>query len=179
MSVLQEQYKTKIAKELFESGDFPNVMQVPKLEKLVISSGIGTNKDREVFKEAEVLLSAITGQKPVATRSRKNIAGFKLREGQNVGLSVTLRGKKMYDFVYRLINIALPRVRDFRGVSGKAFDGFGNYSLGITDQSIFTETNLDKMKHTIGMNIAFVTNTGTTNEDAYKLLELMGMPFAK
>ena len=131
-----------------------------------------------MFAEATRMLTEITGQKPVTRMSKKNIANFKLRENTAVGMSVTLRNQYMYDFMYRLLRVALPRVRDFRGVSPKSFDGQGNYSLGITDQTIFTEVNLDKMKHTIGMNVTIVT-TATTDEEGYDLLKMLGVPFAE
>jgi large subunit ribosomal protein L5 len=162
MSVLLEQYKSEV---------------IPKLSKIVISSGIGTDKDRDVLDEALRTIGAICGQQPVITKSRVNVANFKLRLGQNVGVRVTLRQQRMHDFFYRLVNVALPRVRDFRGVSPKAFDRFGNYSLGIADQSIFTEVDLDKMKNTIGFNVTMVT-TAKTDDEARDLLRLLGMPFA-
>jgi large subunit ribosomal protein L5 len=164
--------------KLMESRGYQNLLEVPKLSKVVISTGVGTAKPRETFDEAVRVLSAITGQRPVIAKSRVSVAGFKLREGQNVGVFVTIRGQRMYDFLYRLINVGFPRVRDFRGISSKAFDGFGNYSVGLTDQTIFTEIDLDKMKHTIGMNITIVT-TAKTNDEAFELLTLMGMPFKK
>jgi len=150
---------------------------VPKISKIVVSSGIGSDKDREVFDEALRTLGDIVGQRPMITKAKISVAGFKLREGQNVGVAVTLRGQRMYDFLYRLINVALPRVRDFRGVSSTAFDGGGNYSLGLNEQSIFTEIDLDKMKYTIGMNITIVT-TAKTNDEGLELLTMHGMPFA-
>ncbi len=178
MSLLQEQYKSEILPSLMQSRGYSNVMEAPRITKIVISSGIGTSKDREVFDEAMRTLTAISGQRAVFTKARKSVANFKLREGMNVGCAVTLRGGRMFDFLYRLINIALPRVRDFRGVSASAFDGCGNYSLGLTDQSIFTEIDLDKMKHTIGMNIAIVT-TAKTDDEARELLKLMNFPFVR
>lgn len=171
-------YKEKIVPQLKESRGYSNVMQVPKLQKVVINTGISRAKDREVFTEATQLLTDITGQKPVTTKARKSISNFKLREGDPVGVKVTLRGQKMYDFVERLINVALPRVRDFRGTSVKAFDGAGNYTLGVTEQTIFTEVNVDRLKHTIGMDITFVTSA-QSDDECRELLALMGMPFAK
>jgi len=153
------------------------VQEVPKITKIVVSSGIGSDKDREVFDEALRTLADIFGQRPMITKAKISVAGFKLREGQNVGVAVTLRGQRMYDFLYRLVNVALPRVRDFRGVSSTAFDGAGNYSLGLNEQSIFTEIDLDKMKYTIGMNITIVT-TAKTNDEGLELLTMLGMPFA-
>ncbi len=177
MSVQYTEYKEVIRPQLMEKGGYKNLLEVPKLVKIVLSTGVGTSADREVFDEATKLFSDITGQRPVTTKARRSVANFKVREGMNVGVAVTLRGRRMYDFYYRLVRIALPRVRDFRGVSRKAFDGFGNYSLGISDQSIFTEVNLDKMKHTIGMNVTMVT-TAKTDAEALELLTMMGMPFA-
>lgn len=153
-------------------------MEVPRLVKIVLNSGIGTGKDRDVFDETVRTLSDITGQRPVIAKARVDVAGFKLRKGNNVGVCLTLRGKRMYDFFMKLVNVALPRVRDFRGVSPKAFDGRGNYSMGISEQTIFTEVNLDKMKHPIGMNITMVT-TAKTDKESYELLVLMGVPFKK
>jgi len=152
-------------------------MQVPRISKIVVNTGVGTDKDREVLQAAVDTIASITGQKPVITKSRLNISNFKLRKGMAVGASVTLRRGVMYNFLNRLINIVLPRVRDFRGVSPKAFDGAGNYNFGITDQSVFTEIDLDKVKHTIGMNISIVT-TAKTDDEARELLALLGMPFA-
>ena len=152
-------------------------MQVPRISKIVVNTGVGTDKDREVLQAAVDTIASITGQKPVITKSRLNISNFKLRKGMAVGASVTLRRGVMYNFLNRLINIVLPRVRDFRGVSPKAFDGAGNYNFGITDQSVFTEIDLDKVKHTIGMNISIVT-TAKTDDEARDLLALLGMPFA-
>jgi len=178
MSVFHEHYRKEVLPELMKQRGYRNQLEVPKLVKIVISTGVGTSKDREVLDEAVRTLAAITGQRPVVTKARKSVANFKLREGMNVGAAVTLRGERMYDFLYRLINVALPRVRDFRGVSRKAFDGSGNYSMGVNDQSIFSEVDLDKMKHTIGMNITIVT-TARTNEEGLALLTLLGMPFVQ
>lgn len=177
-SVLYKEYLSGIRPQLMERLGCKNIHAAPRLRKIVVSSGVGAGKDREVFDEAVKLLGDITGQRPVVTKARLSVANFKVREGMNVGVAVTLRGRRMYDFFYRLVKVALPRVRDFRGVSLKSFDGFGNYSLGVADQTIFTEVNLDKMKHTIGMNISIVTSAGT-NEAGLALLTLMGMPFAK
>jgi len=177
-STLQTEYRETVLPKLMEKRGYTNVLQAPKLSKVVLSIGIGTDKDRDMFAEATRMLTEITGQKPVTRMSKKNIANFKLRENTAVGMSVTLRNQYMYDFMYRLLRVALPRVRDFRGVSPKSFDGQGNYSLGITDQTIFTEVNLDKMKHTIGMNVTIVT-TATTDEEGYDLLKMLGVPFAE
>ncbi|MDT8389300.1 MAG: 50S ribosomal protein L5 [Lentisphaeria bacterium] len=177
ISALKTQYTEEIVPALMKELGYTNLLQVPKLTKIVVNTGVGTAKDREALQEAVDTLSVITGQKPVITKARKSISNFKLREGMPVGACVTLRGAMMYNFLYRLINIVLPRVRDFRGISGSAFDGDGNYSMGLTDQSVFTEVNLDKVKHTIGMNITIVTSAGTDAE-AKSMLKMMGMPFA-
>jgi large subunit ribosomal protein L5 len=175
---LLDTYRNEVLPSMLAEGEYTNKMQVPKLEKIVINTGIGSGRDRDLFDEATDMLSAITGQRPVIRKAKVDVASFKLRKGQNVGVSVTLRGERMYDFFYRLVKVALPRVRDFRGVSPKAFDGRGNYNLGITDQSIFTEVNLDKMKHTIGMNVTIVTSANT-NAEGVDLLTRLGFPFAK
>lgn len=177
ISTLKTQYTEEIVPALMKELGYTNLLQVPKLTKIVVNTGVGTAKDREALQEAVDTLSTITGQKPVITKARKSISNFKLREGMPVGACVTLRGAMMYNFLYRLINIVLPRVRDFRGISGSAFDGDGNYSMGLNDQSVFTEVNLDKVKHTIGMNITIVTSAGTDAE-AKSMLKMMGMPFA-
>ncbi len=178
MSILLEKYRTEVVPKLIERCGYTNPMQVPRLVKVVLSCGVGTGKDRDVFDSAIRTFEEITGQRPVVTKSRVDVAGFKLRKGANVGVCVTLRGRHMYDFFFRLVNVALPRVRDFRGVSPKSFDRAGNFSMGITDQSIFTEVNLDKMKHTIGMNITVVT-TAATDREGFELLSLLGVPFHK
>lgn len=176
-SELYEQYKNGVVPQLREKRGYKNLLEVPRITKIVINTGVGTDKDREVLQAAVDTLANITGQKPVITKSRLNISNFKLRKGMSVGASVTLRRGVMYNFLNRLVNVALPRVRDFRGVSSKSFDGAGNYNFGITDQSVFTEIDLDKIKHTIGMNITIVT-TAKTDDEARDLLALMGMPFA-
>jgi large subunit ribosomal protein L5 len=177
MSVLREEYEQTIRPQLQEKGGYRNCMEVPRLTKISVSCGIGSDKDREVFDEATKLLTEITGQRPVTTRARKSVANFNLRRGMNVGLQVTLRRQRMYDFFYRLVNVCLPSVRDFRGLSPKAFDGHGNYSMGLSEHSIFPEIDLDKMQHTIGMNINIVT-TAKTNDEAFELLSMMNVPFA-
>ncbi|MGI6354331.1 MAG: 50S ribosomal protein L5 [Lentisphaerae bacterium] len=176
-STLYEQYTKTVAPQLKEKRGYKNPMEVPRITKIVVNTGVGTDKDREVLQAAVDTLASVTGQKPVITKSRLNISNFKLRKGMAVGASVTLRRGVMYNFLNRLINVVLPRVRDFRGVSPKAFDGAGNYNFGITDQSVFTEIDLDKVKHTIGMNISIVT-TAKTDDEARDLLALLGMPFA-
>ena len=176
-SVLYETYMKEIKPALKEKRGYTNPMQIPKLVKIVVNTGVKTDKDREVMTAAVETLGAITGQKPVITKSRMNISNFKLRKGMAVGACVTLRRDVMYNFLYKLINIVLPRVRDFRGISPKSFDGVGNYNFGLSEQSVFTEIDLDKIKHTIGMNITIVT-TARTDDEARDLLSMMGMPFA-
>jgi len=177
-NALYERYKEEIVPQLMSSRGYENLLQVPRVSKVVVNSGIGTAHDQDVLQEAVATLGLITGQKPVITKARKSISNFKLRAGMPVGCSVTLRKQMMYNFMYRLVNIALPRVRDFRGVSPKAFDGAGNYTLGLKDQSVFTEIDLDKVKHTIGMNITIVT-TAPSDDESRELLALLGMPFAQ
>lgn len=175
--VLRDYYEAEVVPRLTEKRGYQNTLRVPRLKKVVVNSGVGTARDREALQEALDTLARVTGQKAVTTRARMSISNFKLREGMAVGACVTLRRELMYNFLFRLINVALPRVRDFRGVSRKAFDGMGNYSMGLTDQSVFTEINLDKVKHTVGMNIAIVTSA-ETDDEARDLLSLLGMPFA-
>jgi large subunit ribosomal protein L5 len=175
---LKESFQTKISPELVKKFGYENVNMVPKLEKIVINSGVSSKKEREVLQETLKTLTTISGQKPITTKASKAVANFKIREGQAIGAKVTLRNAMMYDFLTRLIHNALPRVRDFRGIKATGFDGFGNYSMGITDQTIFTEIDLDKIKHMIGMNITFVT-TARNDEECKALLEMLGLPFAK
>ena len=178
---LKEVYKSKVAQSLNEKFSYENPMRIPKIDKIIINMGLGRlsdgGKDKKVIDEAVEELSTITGQRPVVRAAKKSIAGFKLREGVPVGCSVTLRGTKMYEFLDRLINLALPRVRDFRGVSAKAFDGRGNYTLGLREQIIFPEIDYSKVQHVKGMNISIVT-TAATDEEAKSLLQEFGMPFA-
>ena len=179
MSTLKEKYNKEIIPELKEKFNYSSVMEVPRLEKIVINIGVGDGAREEKYIEAaKNELAEITGQQPVVTKAKKSIAGFKLREGQPIGVKVTLRGERMYNFMEKLIRVALPRVRDFRGISSKAFDGFGNYTLGIKDQLIFTEVNYDDVVKLRGMDIVFVT-TANTNEEAFALLDSFGMPFRK
>jgi large subunit ribosomal protein L5 len=179
MPRLKDQYKSAVVPALKEKFNYKNVMQVPKLEKVVLNMGLGDCKDNARALELAVSeLAVISGQKPVITKARKSVANFKLREGMNVGAKVTLRGDKMYEYVDKLISIALPRVRDFRGVSNTAFDGRGNYAMGIREQLIYPEINYDKVETIRGMDIIFVT-TANTDEEAHALLEALGMPFAK
>ncbi|NLN15387.1 MAG: 50S ribosomal protein L5 [Tissierellia bacterium] len=178
-SRLKEKYENEVINALMEKFQYKNVMEVPKLEKIVINMGIGGAKDNPKSLESAVKeLEAITGQKPVVTRAKKSIANFKLREGMKVGAKVTLRGDRMYHFLDKLINVALPRVRDFRGVSPTSFDGRGNYALGIKEQLIFPEIDYDMVESIRGLDIVIVT-TAKTDEEARVFLEEMGMPFRK
>ena len=176
---IKEKYINEAVPALQQKFGYKNVMEIPKLSKIVINKGLGDCKDTPKGLEVAVAeLATISGQKPLVTKSKKSIANFKLRAGMNVGASVTLRREKMYNFLYRLVNIVLPRVRDFRGVPTKSFDGAGNYTFGLADQSVFTEVDMDKAKHTVGMNITIVT-TAKTDDEARDLLAFLGMPFAK
>ena len=177
MEKLKEQYVKEVIPALMKKFNYKSTMQVPKLEKIVINIGLGDTKENPKELENAVNdLALITGQKPVITKAKKSIAAFKLREGANVGCKVTLRSDKMYDFAYKLFNIALPRVRDFRGVSTNSFDGRGNYSMGVKEQLIFPEIEYDKIDKLRGMDIIFVT-TAESDEEARELLSLLGMPF--
>jgi len=179
MNHLREKYNKEIIPSLKEKYGYKSVMETPKLEKIVVNMGVGDATTNSKLLEAAMNdLEAITGQKPVATRAKKAIAGFKVREGQAIGCKVTLRGENMYNFLDKLISITLPRVRDFRGISSKAFDGRGNYTLGLTEQLIFSEIEYDNVVKVRGMDIVFVT-TAKTNEEAYDLLKGFGMPFKK
>ena len=179
MSNLKEKYTKEIMKSLMDQFKYASVMEVPKLEKIVVNIGCGDASSNSKLLEAAMKdLEIITGQKPVATKAKKSIAGFKLREGQAIGCKVTLRGENMYNFLDKLISITLPRVRDFRGISNKAFDGRGNYTLGLTEQLIFPEIEFDDVVKVRGMDIVFVT-TAKTNEEALDLLKGFGMPFKK
>ena len=179
MSRLKDQYTAEIVPALTKKFGYENVMQVPKLDKIVINMGVGEAKENPKALESAVAdLETITGQKAVLTKSKNSIANFKIREGMNIGCKVTLRGEKMYEFLDRLVNLALPRVRDFRGVNPNSFDGRGNYALGIKEQFIFPEIEFDKVDKVRGMDIIFVT-TAKTDEEARELLTLFNMPFAK
>lgn len=176
---LKERYLAEAVPALRQKFGYKNPMQVPRIEKVIINMGLGDTKENAKALEAAVEeLSLIAGQKPMVTKAKKSIANFKLREGMNVGAKVTLRGKRMEEFVDKLISIALPRVRDFRGVSPKAFDGRGNYALGVREQLIFPEINYDKVEKIRGMEMIIVT-TANTDEEAKELLSLLGMPFAQ
>lgn len=177
MARLYEQYKNEITPRMMEKFQYKNVMQVPHIDRVVVNIGVGEAiQNPKALDGAISDLQLITGQRPVVTKARKSIAGFKLREGMSIGCKVTLRGKRMYEFLDRLINLALPRVRDFRGISPDAFDGRGNYALGIKEQTIFPEIEYDKIDKIRGLEVNIVT-TAKTDEEARELLKAMGMPF--
>ena len=177
MEKLKEQYVKEVVPAMMKKFNYKSIMEVPKLEKIVINIGLGETKDNpKALDNAMNDLSFITGQRPIVTKAKKSIAAFKLREGAKIGCKVTLRSGKMYDFAYKLFNVALPRVRDFRGVSSNSFDGRGNYSLGVKEQLIFPEIEYDKIDKIRGMDIIFVT-TAKTDEESKELLTLLGMPF--
>lgn len=179
MARLKDKYLSEVAPALKQKFGYTNVMQIPRLEKIVINMGLGDCKDNAKSMEIAVSeLATIAGQKPLVTKAKKSIANFKVREGMNVGAKVTLRGERMYEFTDKLVSIALPRVRDFHGVSAKAFDGRGNYALGVREQLIFPEIEYDKIEKIRGMEMIFVT-TAKTDEEAKELLRLLGMPFAQ
>ena len=179
MSRLKDQYKNEIMDAMQKKFGYKNVMEIPKLDKIVINMGVGEAKENAKALESAVRdLEIISGQKAVRTKAKNSIANFKIREGQNIGCKVTLRGDKMYEFLDRLVNLALPRVRDFRGVNPDAFDGRGNYALGIKEQLIFPEIEYDKVDKVRGMDVIFVT-TAKTDEEARELLRLFNMPFAR
>ncbi len=179
MSRLKEEYLNNITKQMMDKFGYKNEMEIPKLDKIVINMGVGEAKENAKLLDAAVAdMTAIAGQKPVITKAKNSIANFKIREGQGIGCKVTLRGERMYDFLDRLVNLALPRVRDFRGVNADSFDGRGNYALGIKEQIIFPEIEYDKVDKIRGMDIIVVT-TAKTDEEARELLRFFGMPFAK
>lgn len=176
---LKERYDAEIAPALIEEFGYVNKMQAPRVQKVVLNIGLGeANQDAKVLDAASTDLATITGQKPIITRARKSIANFKIREGNPIGLMVTVRGSQMWEFLDRLLNTALPRIRDFRGVSPKAFDGRGNFSLGVQEQLIFPEIDYDKIDRVRGLQINIIT-TARTDEEGTRLLELLGMPFSK
>ncbi|MBQ5961204.1 MAG: 50S ribosomal protein L5 [Firmicutes bacterium] len=176
---MRDFYKNDVVPAMVKKFSYKNIMEVPRIEKIVINMGVGEAKENPKALESAVSdLTIISGQKPIITKARKSIANFKVREGMNIGCKVTLRGTKMYDFADRLISLALPRVRDFRGVSANSFDGRGNYALGIREQLIFPEISYDQVDKVRGMDIVFVT-TAKTDEEAKELLTLLGMPFVK
>ena len=179
MARIKELYTSEIAPALMKKFEYKSVMQIPKLDKIVINVGVGDAKENSKAIDAVIAdISAITGQKAVPTYARKSVANFKVREGMKIGVKVTLRGEKMYEFVDRLFNFSLPRVRDFKGINPNAFDGRGNYSLGLKEQLIFPEIEYDKVEKIRGMDICFVT-TANTDEEARELLRMMGAPYAK
>jgi large subunit ribosomal protein L5 len=179
MNRLKDRYETEISKSLMTKFNYSSVMQVPKVEKIVINIGVGDAvNNSKLLDDAVAELTMIAGQKPLITKAKKSIAGFKLREGMPIGCKVTLRGEKMYEFLDKLVNISLPRVRDFRGVPKNSFDGRGNYTLGIKEQLIFPEINFDKVNKLRGMDIVFVT-TAKSDEEGRELLAQLGMPFQK
>ena len=179
MARLKDKYLTEVVPALQQKFNYKNVMEIPRLEKIVLNMGLGDCKDNAKSMEIAVSeLATISGQKPLVTKAKKSIANFKVRAGMNVGAKVTLRGERMYEFSDKLFSIVLPRVRDFRGVSAKAFDGRGNYALGVREQLIFPEIDYDKVEKIRGMEMIFVT-TAKTDEEAKELLRLMGMPFAQ
>ncbi len=176
---LKEKYKAEVVPALMKKFGYKSVMQAPKLEKIVINMGVSEVKDNsKALDVAMGELTLISGQKPIVTKAKKSVAAFKLREGMNIGCKVTLRNDKMYDFATKFFNVALPRVRDFKGVNPKSFDGKGNYNMGVKEQIIFPEIEYDKIDKVRGMDIVFVT-TAKTDEEAYELLKLLGLPFAE
>lgn len=178
MVAFKKLYQETIAPELMKSGKYSNVMELPRMQKIVVNMGVGVPGDRDELKSVSSDLATITGQQPVVTHARNSIAAFRLREGMAIGCKVTLRDIRMYEFMHRLILVALPRIRDFRGVSANAFDQQGNYTLGLSEQAIFPEINPDAVKRVQGMDVCFVT-TARSKEEGYDLLKLFGMPFAK
>lgn len=177
MARLRDLYKSKIVPELTKEFGYKNPMAVPKMEKIVVSMGVGrATQDKKFLELAKSDLTMITGQMPVVCKAKKSVSNFKVREGNETGLKVTVRGVRMYEFMDRLINLAIPRVRDFRGLNPKAFDGSGNYSMGLSEQSVFPEINPAKIEFQQGMNITFIT-TAKTDEEARRMLALFGMPF--
>ena len=179
MARLKEMYQNEIVEAMIKKFGYKNIMEVPKLDKIVINMGVGEAKDNaKVLDSAVRDLEIISGQKAVLTKAKKSVANFKLREGMPIGVKVTLRGEKMYEFVYKLFNVSFPRVRDFRGINGNSFDGKGNYSTGIKEQLIFPEIEYDKIDKVRGMDINFIT-TAQTDEEAKELLTLLGAPFIK
>ena len=177
MTRLLEKYQKQVVQQLIKKFEYKNKLSVPKLLKIVVNMGVGKAVDnKKLIEEATKHLTIVTGQKPLVTVAKKAIAGFKLRKGQAIGCKVTLRGKRMFEFLDRLISIVLPRIRDFRGISQKAFDGRGNYTLGLTEQIVFPEISIDSVEFVQGMDITMVI-TGNSNEQSYELLKLLGMPF--
>ncbi len=178
MPDMKKKYTEEVRSALAAKLGITNVMQIPKLSKIVISTGISSSMERDAFAEAKKHIGAMAGQEPVITKAKKNVANFKLRVGMNVGVMVTLRGNRMYEFLDRFVHNALPRIRDFRGVPRKGFDGVGNYNIGISDLSVFTEVDADKLKYPLGVNITMVT-TAKTDDAARELLTMMEVPFGE
>ena len=178
MPDMKKKYSEEVRSALAEKLGIKNVMQIPKLTKIVISTGIGSDKERDAFAEAQKHIAAMTGQKPVICKARKNVSNFKLRVGMPVGVMVTLRGNRMYEFLDRFVHNALPRVRDFRGIPKDGFDGVGNYNVGLSDVSVFTEVDADKLKYPLGVNITIVTSA-KDDAGARELLKMMEVPFAE
>lgn len=178
MAISRDKYKTEVVDAMMKSRGYKNRMQVPRLQKIVINAGINSNWPKEALEEAIHEIATISGQKPIVTRSKKSISNFKLRQGQPCGVCVTMRGTRMYEFLDRFIIATLPRIRDFRGVPNRGFDGTGNYTLGVKEQVIFPEIELDKIKRNMGMNVTFATSA-RTDDEAKELLKLLGIPFAE
>jgi len=178
MPDMLKKYTEEVRPELQKRLQYKNVMQIPKLTKIVISSGMNSGCERDAFSEAQKQIGAFTGQRPVITKAKKNVSNFKLRVGMQIGVMVTLRGRRMYEFLDRFVHNTLPRVRDFRGISAKGFDGAGNYNVGVPDVAVFTEVDQDKLKYPLGVNITMVT-TAPTDKEAFELLKLMEIPFAE
>jgi len=178
MPDMLKKYNEDVRPELQKRLQYENVMQIPRLSKIVISTAMKSGCERDAFSEAQKQIGAFTGQKPVVTKAKKNVSNFKLRVGMQIGVMVTLRGRRMYEFLDRFVHNTLPRVRDFRGISAKGFDGAGNYNVGVPDVSVFTEVDQDKLKYPLGVNITMVTTAATDNE-AFELLKLMEIPFAE
>ena len=177
MPQLKDHYQSTVVEALLKSGRYTNKMRVPRVEKVVLNMGLNSKHEKDAITEAAKELATISGQKPIITKARKSIANFHVREGMPVGAKVTLRGRRMYEFLERFFNAALPRIRDFRGVSPRGLDGRGNYTMGVRDQAIFPEVELDKIKYNLGMDVTIVT-TAETNDEAKELLKLMGLPFS-
>ena len=178
MVAFKKMYEDQIVPELIKTQGYKNKYQVPRLDKIVVNMGVGVPGDRDELKAVTADLARITGQQPVTTIAKTSVSNFRLREGMAIGCKVTLRGARMYEFMHRLVHVALPRIRDFRGVSPKGFDKQGNYTLGLSEQTIFPEINPDSVKRVQGMDISFVT-TARTKEEGHELIKLFGMPFAK
>ena len=179
MGYLKDYYKTKLIEELAKELSLKKIHEIPRMEKVVISMGLGkAMADKNILEEAVADISKIVGQKPVITKAKKSVSNFKLREGSKIGLKVTLRGDRMFEFMERFFSVAVPRIRDFRGFSSSGFDGYGNYNLGITEHTIFPEIEVDKMKYSFGMNVTFVTKS-KNDKHAYEMLKRLGLPFKK